>query len=57
MFEYNKRPPGRKPDHGNADIDDVTDAERAVVIIATRFALPLNVARLIAHHAGLGGQR
>jgi hypothetical protein len=56
MSDYTRRAPRRKHEH-NIDIDDGTDAERAVVIIATRFALPLNVARLIAHHAGLGGQR
>ena len=56
MFVYNKRPPRRKQNH-NADIDNVTDAERAVVVIAARFGLPINVARLIAQHAGLGGQR
>ena len=52
MFKYNEHPPARKHNH-NADIDDVTNAERAVVVIAARFSLPIHVARVIAHHAGL----
>jgi hypothetical protein len=51
MLQYNNCPPGGKPDHENID-DDAT--ELAVLLVAGRFNLPLNVARLIARHADLG---
>ena len=54
MSDYTRCPGGRKQNR-NTDIDDdAADGELAVVVIATRFGLPINVARLIAHHAGLG---
>jgi hypothetical protein len=52
MTHYTKRPAWGKIAHGR--IDDVTDAERAVTIIATRYRLPVNVARLLCEHAGIG---
>jgi hypothetical protein len=52
MLQYNNCPPGGKSEYGNVD-DDAT--ELAVLLVAGRFNLPLNVARVVAEHAGLGG--
>jgi hypothetical protein len=52
MTQYTRRPAWGKLDHSR--IDDVTDAERAVTIIAARYRLPVNVARLLCEHASIG---
>ncbi len=51
MFRYTECPPGGKPDHENID-DDAT--ELAVSVIATRYRVPLNVARLLCELAHIG---
>jgi hypothetical protein len=48
-------PDRRKHNHDTANIDDVTDADRAVSIIAARFRLELHIARLVAELSGIGG--
>lgn len=49
MIEINKRQPARKANHVADDVADL-----AVFIIAARFHLPMNIARVVAEHAGLG---
>ena len=51
MLNYNELSQQCKPDH--AAVDD--GADLAVLIIASRFNLAPHVARLVVHHAGLGG--
>ncbi len=52
MLQYNKRPIQGKPDLRSAD--DVTDAERAVAIIAARYGLKPHVARTVCALARIG---
>jgi hypothetical protein len=52
MFKYNESKLERKSDC--ARVDDGADFDLAVLLIASRFNLAPNVARLVVERAGLG---
>ncbi len=51
MLKCHEQPPGRKLNHVPAD----DDSDWVAHSVARRFGVELHIARLIAHHAGLGG--